>query len=109
MDSGALDQLAGLLRRATALMEGAGQAGWLLRMAAEEHAHEEFVGLHNGILEILQVSQGFDLTMSTFWARILPVNSISGPTVRTFCLEGCYEGNTCNALLPSSCPVRLCS
>ncbi len=26
-------------------------------MAAEEHAHEEFVGLHNGILEILQVSR----------------------------------------------------
>ena len=56
MDSQALDQLAGLLRRATALMEGAGQAGWLLRMAAEEHAHEEFVGLHNSILEILQAS-----------------------------------------------------
>ena len=56
VDSKALDQLAALLRRATALMEGAGQPGWLLRMAAEEHAHEEFVGLHNSVLEILQVS-----------------------------------------------------
>ena len=55
VDSKALDQLAALLRRATALMEGAGQPGWLLRMAAEEHAHEEFVGLHNSVLEILQV------------------------------------------------------
>lgn len=55
MDSKALDQLAALLRRATALLEAAGQPGWLVRMAADERAHDEFVTVHNSVLEILQV------------------------------------------------------
>ena len=54
MDSRALDELAALLKRACALMEAAGQAGWLLRMATDERSHEEFVAVHNGTLDILQ-------------------------------------------------------
>ena len=55
VDSKALDQLAALLRRACALREAAGQAGWLLRMATDDRAPEDFVAVHNSILEILQV------------------------------------------------------
>ncbi len=59
MDSKALDDLAALLKCACALMEAAGQAGWLLRMATDERSHEEFVAVHNGVLDILQVSGHF--------------------------------------------------
>ena len=59
VDSKALDDLAALLKRACALMEAAGQTGWLLRMATDERSHDEFVAVHNGILDILQVCGSF--------------------------------------------------
>lgn len=50
-----LDQLLINVKRGCSIVEAAGRPGWLLRMANNERSFEEFVGIHNSILDILQV------------------------------------------------------
>lgn len=55
VDATALEMLHGHLRRGVAMVESAGRPGWLLRMATHERSYEEFVSVHNSILDILEV------------------------------------------------------
>ena len=55
VDAAALEMLHDHLQRGVAMVAEAGRPGWLLRMATHEHSFDEFVGVHNSILAILQV------------------------------------------------------
>ena len=55
MDGAELEQLLSAVRRGCSIVEAAGRPGWLLRMASNERSFEEFVSVHNSILDILQV------------------------------------------------------
>lgn len=55
VDAAVLETLHGHLRRGVAMVVAAGRPGWLLRMATHERSYEDFVNVHNSILDILQV------------------------------------------------------